>query len=148
MSASRNQQIELLAEGVAGLIAYERDGMPSLLLGLKACAVVKLLAILYPDLWVEFGRDLQQHFRNGHGVCSDCGETPIPAVLSHSVSCNACHEKYLASMGEIGIDPYEPNKPEDEEVLVDAQIRSDNLVNNLDDDYVDALARMLGFRKT
>lgn len=144
---SRSKQLLQLRERVDSMLANEHRGAPDLIVALEAYQVFCLLAMLWPTIWNEFGRDLQRRLRNGSGVCCDCGETPIPPLLSHPVECRHCEEQCLAQMQEIGIDPHEPNKPEYEEILVDARNRADSLVNNLDEDFVDALEQMLEFRK-
>ena len=139
-------QLPLLRERMARLHHLAKEGAPDCIMEQSAALVVRHLAMLWPGLWVEFGRDLQEDTRNRAALCCDCGETEIPAVLSHPITCRACAERQRAAMKADGLDPYSPAAPKTEEMMVELMVAGCKKVNNLDPDFVDDMERMVEAR--
>lgn len=121
---------------------------PDPILARCAASIVRSMTLLWPGLWTEIGKDMQRELRNSVGLCSQCGETEIPALLTHPVECRRCHEAHETDMREnYKIDPHEPHPPDVEEILVDLTNDECKKINNLPEDFVDGLERMLESRE-
>ena len=136
----------LLRERILRLFRGVQKDMPDAILAREACGIVETLSLLWPELWKYFGEELQLTLRNRAGLCSACGETEIPAILSHPIECKACGDKLDEFIKEADLDTQLAHDPKTKEMLVDCAIADSRKVNNLDEDFVLALDRMLEHR--
>lgn len=139
--------LELLKIRVARLFNLVELNAPEFVLNLESAAIVRSLTILWPGMWAEFGETLQQDLRNRSGTCSKCGKTEIPASLTHPIECRACSENLVNDLIHHGADPYAPNAPEIEEILVSLSESERAKVNNVDEDFLDSMELLLEARR-
>lgn len=140
-------QVDLLKRRMKSLLEFMEEGTPDYICAGIAAGVVQQMTLVWPDLWLSLGKEMQRGLRNAAGLCAECGETQIPAILTHDVTCRECERKFAESLESDGIDVHAPNPPDVEEVLVDLTIEECRKVNNVDEDFLDHLQRMLEARK-
>ena len=138
----------LLRERTQRLLRGIQLDTPDVILAREACGIVETLSLLWPELWKYFGDELQFTLRNRAGLCSACGETEIPVILSHPIECKACGDKLDEFFKEADLDMQLANDPKTKEMLVDCAIADSRKVDNLDEDFILALERMLERRQT
>ena len=143
-----DRNTNMLKERLARFVRLMEMSAPDAILENAAACIVDSFTLLYPGVWAEFGRSLQKTMRNRAGLCCECGETEIPALLTHPIECKVCDDAWCADAAKHGVDPHEPNPPDIEEILVDLQNDESQKINNLSDEYLDALERAMESRVT
>lgn len=145
---ANDRHTRLLLERIERLCDLIETNAPEPICAAGAATIVDSFTLLWPELWTRIGENMQMRLRNSAGVCCECGETEIPALLTHLIDCRNCDEAHRADMREnYKIDPYAPEPPDIEEILVDLTNSESAKVNNLPDDFTDGLERMLESRE-
>lgn len=138
---------DLLLNRIDSLKQLMELNAPDPIMARAAFMVVQTLTLFWPGLWTELADDMQKRLRNDVGLCSECGETEIPAILTHPIECRCCSDAHEKDMREnYKIDPHEPNSPAVEEMLVDLTNDECRKINNLPEYFADWLERMLEAR--